>query len=51
MGLKEVDGPKGAQKERRSKLMGRMWCRKVKMSHSRPEVMKVKKVRSWWQAH
>ena len=46
MGLEEVDGPKGARKERISKLMGSMWCRKVRMGHSKLEVMKVKKVRA-----
>ena len=47
MGHEEVDGPKGARKERKNKLMDSMWCRKVRIGHSRPEVMKVKKVRGW----
>ena len=33
MGLKEP-------RERSSKPMGIMWCRKVRMSYSKPEVMK-----------
>ena len=45
MGLEELDGPKGARKEKRSKPMASMRCRKVRMGHSRPKVMKVKKVR------
>ena len=35
MGLEEVDRPKGARKERRSKLMSSMWCRKVRMGHNK----------------
>ena len=38
-------GLKGAQKERSSKPMGSMWCRKVRMGHSKPEVMQAKKVK------
>ena len=45
MGLEEVDGPKGARKERISKPMGSMWYTKVRMGHSKPKVMKVRKVR------
>ena len=33
MGLKEP-------RQRSSKLIGIMWCRKVRMGHSKPEVMK-----------
>ena len=51
MGLEETNGPKGARKERSSKLIGSMWCRKVRMGHSKPEVMRAKKVRGWWQVH
>ena len=51
MGLEEVDGPRGARKERISKLMGSMWCRKVRIGHSKPEIIQTKKVRGWWQAH
>ena len=45
MDLKEANGPEGAWRERSSKLMGSMWCRKVRMGHSKPEVMQAKKVR------
>ena len=51
MGLEEANGPKRAWREKNSKLMGSMWCRKVRMSHSKPEVMQAEKVRGWWQAH
>ena len=51
MGLKEANGPKGDQRERSSKPMGSMWCRKVRIGHNRPEVLRVKKVRGLWQAH
>ena len=51
MGSEEVDGPKEAWKKRRSKPMDSMWCRKMRMGHSRPEVMKVRKVRGWWKVH
>ena len=36
MGLKEANGPKGDQRERSSKPMGSMWCRKVRIGHNRP---------------
>ena len=39
MGLEEANGPKGAEKERSSKSMGNTWYRKVRMGHSKPEVM------------
>ena len=51
MGLEEANGPKKARREKSSKPMGSMWCRKVRMGHSRPEVMQAKKVRGWWQIH
>ena len=35
MGLEEVDRPKGARKERRSKPMSSMWRRKVRMGHNK----------------
>ena len=51
MGLEEVNEPKGAWRERSGKPMGSMWCRKMRMGHSKPEVMQAKKVRGWWQVH
>ena len=51
MGLEEAHGPKGARRERSDKLIGSMWCRKVRMGHNKPEVMQAKKVRDWWQAY
>ena len=51
MGFEEANGPKGARKERSSKPMGSMWYRKVKIGHSKPEVMQAKKVRGWWKVH
>ena len=51
MDLEEANEPKGAWKERSSKPIGSMWCSKVRMGHSKPEVMQVKKVRGWWQAY
>ena len=51
MGLEETNGTRGAPRERSSKPMSSMWCRKVRMGHSKPEVIQTKKVRGWWQAH
>ena len=45
MGLEEVNKPKGARKERKSKPWGVYDVKKVRMGHSRPKVMKTKKIR------
>ena len=43
MGLKEVNGLKGARKERKKKTMGSIWCGKVRIGRDRPKIMKAKK--------
>ena len=45
MGLEEVNGLKGAQKEKKRKSWAVYDVEKVRMGHSRPKVMKAKKVR------
>ena len=45
MGLEEVKGIKGARKEKKKQTMSSIWYGKVRMGHSKPKVMKVKKVR------
>ena len=51
MGFEEVNKLKRAQKERKKQTMGSIWCEKVRMGCGMPKVIKVKKVRGWWQAH
>ena len=51
MDLEEANGPKEARRERSSKPTGSMWYRKIRMGHSKLEVMQVKKVRGWWKAN
>ena len=46
MGLEEVNGLKGVQKERKSKPWAVYNVKKVRMDYSRPKEMKAKKVRS-----